>query len=320
MKKKIFAINIILFFILMSIVPSISGNIGEISPMSFVKINDEESLTDEINVPDCVEAGDILLLDPGYGWDESNKWKVPGPYNEHGVLYVGNNKFIEAGSPKGVYERNYSYFYSRAKNLAFMRVKSANVCQKQAAIDWAYDRIGADYQSILTPWLLLKIANPDFPNPTANKWYCMELPWAAYYNQGIDIDKNGWKIDLLYVPCVWGNNILTDDDIEIIYREVNDSIEFVKPYKGIYIANKKIISTLSNTIIIGKIDVEVVTLNDNISSVDFYINNEYKASDKTAPYNWTWDEPGFGKKVIMAVACDDFGNRYPRNMTVRKFF
>lgn len=317
--KKIIVINIILLFILMSIIPSISGNIGEISPMSFVKINDEKSLMDDIKVPDCVEKGDILLLDVGAGWDESTIWKMPGPYNEHAALYVGDNKLIDADSQKGVEKRDYGHYYMPTKNLAFLRVKSANSSQKQKAIDWTCDRIGAPYQSILIPWLLLKIANPDFPNPTANKWYCMELVWAAYYNQGIDLDKNGWKIDFLYVPCVWGDDILTDDDIEIIYREVNDSIEFVKPYKGIYIANKKRISTLSNTIIIGKIDVEVVTLNDNITRVDFYIGKTYKESDTTAPYNWTWDEPGFGKKVIMVVACDDFGNKYYTNMTVRKF-
>ncbi|MCK4365388.1 MAG: hypothetical protein KAW45_05010 [Thermoplasmatales archaeon] len=321
MKKKIIAINIILLFILIGIVPSTSGYIEKIITSSFIKTNDEISLTEEIKVPDCVEAGDILIIDVG-GWDESEAWKVPGPYNEHSVLYVGDNKFIEADSINGVEEHtNYAHFYTRAKNLVFLRVKSANSSQKQAAIDWAYDRIGTPYQvPIEPPWFGLKIANPNLPFPTADELYCMELVWAAYYNQSIDIDKNGWKIDALIFPMVWGDDIINDDDIEIIYREVNDSTEFAKPYKGIYIENKKRISTFSKTIIIGKIDVEVVTLNKNITKVDFYINNIYKANDTTVPYNWTWDERVFGVKVIMVVACDDFGNKYFTNMTVWKFF
>ena len=316
MKKKIFAISIILLFILMSIVPNINGNIGEISPMSFVETNDEISLTEEINVPDCVEAGDILLLDVG-GFNESTIWKMPGPYNEHAALYVGDNKLIDADSKKGVREWNYSHFL-KGKNLAFLRVKSANSSQKQAAIDWAYDRIGTPYQNVLTPpWFGLKIANPNLSIPTADALYCMELVWAAYYNQGIDIDSNEWGFPWWVTG---GDEIINDDDIEIIYREVNDSTEFAKPYKGIYIANNKIISTFSKTIIIGKIDIEVVTLNENITRVDFYIKNTYKANDTTAPYKWTWDERVFGVKVIMAVACDDFGNQYSINITVRKFF
>jgi uncharacterized protein YycO len=404
-KRKIIAINIILLFTLMSIVPSISGSFEKISPLSFIKTNDE------IKVPDCVEAGDILIIDVA-GYDESEAWKMPGPYNEHAVLYVGNNHFIEADAKNGVEEHNtYAHFYIRAKNLVFLRVKSANLSQKQAAIDWIYDRIGTPYQEPLGfPWYGLKIANPDFPNPAANKWYCMELVWAAYYNQGIDIaTKNGveehntyahfyirtknlvflrvksanlsqkqaaidWAYDRIGTPyqeplgfpwyglkianpnfpnptankwycmeLVWaayynqgidiatkngqhskwgvsGNDIITDDDIEIIYREVNYSTEFAKPYKGIYIANKKIISTFSKTIIIGKIDIEVVTLNENITRVDFYVDDVYKANDTTAPYKWTWDERVSGVKVIKAVACDDFGNQYPAYITVKKFF
>ncbi|MCX6667689.1 MAG: YiiX/YebB-like N1pC/P60 family cysteine hydrolase [Euryarchaeota archaeon] len=308
MKRKIIAINIILLFTLMSIVPSISGSFEKLSPLSFIKTNDE------IKVPDCVEAGDILIVDCRY--DESIWYKPPGPYNEHAVLYVGNNYFIEADSKNGVEVRNYAHFHKH-KNLVFLRVKSANLSQKQAAIDWAYDRIGAPYQTWRAPWFWLKIANPDFPNPTANKWYCMELVWAAYYNQGIDIDKNEWVFTL---GGVLGEEIINDNDIEIIYREVNDSTEFFKPNKGIYIANKKIKSTFSKTIIIGKIDVEVVTLNENITRVDFYIDNIYKANDTAAPYKWTWDERVFGKKVLKAVACDDFGNQYPAYITVKKFF
>ena len=67
--KKGLVFGIILLFIGASVVPCISGNTEKISPVSSVEINDEVSLTDNIRVPDCVEAGDILMLDVG-GWDE----------------------------------------------------------------------------------------------------------------------------------------------------------------------------------------------------------------------------------------------------------
>jgi hypothetical protein len=28
---------------------------------------------------------------------------------------------------------------------------------------------------------------------TSDRIFCMELPWAAFYHQGIDIDQNGWE-------------------------------------------------------------------------------------------------------------------------------
>jgi len=57
-----------------------------------------------------------------------------------------------------------------------------------------------------------------------------------------------------------------------------------------------------------------------ITRVDFYIDGIYRGNDTTIPYKWTWDERVSGKKVIMAVACDDFGNQYFTNITVTKIF
>jgi uncharacterized protein YycO len=303
-----------------TVIPSYTGNSlygggGEFRSMSFDKINDEISLSDDIKIPDCVEKGDILLIDLPY--DESNIWKKPGPYNEHSAIYIGNNTFIHAENTKhGVTYEN-STLILEAKNLAFLRVKSANSSNKQAAVNFSKEQVGSEYQKPFAfPWKSLKIANPNFPHPTASKLYCMELVWAAYYNQGIDIDQNGWDGPC----CVTGEDIITDGDIEIIYSDVNDSTDIVRPNKGIYIANKKIISTDSKNIIFGDIEIEAVTCNDMITRVDFFIDNIYKGNATTPPYKWNWDERVSGKKVIKAVACDDFGNQYSTNITVIKFF
>jgi uncharacterized protein YycO len=312
--KKAVVIQIILLYVGINTVPNISGNTGKIRLISSATQNNEKSLTTDIKVPDCVEVGDLLFVD--FKEDESNIWRTPGPYNDHCAIYIGNNTFVDAAGP-GVHANNYFRFYYWTKNLVFLRVKTANDSQRQAAVDWAISKIGTPYQvSFDFPWFMLKIADTNFPFPTAKEFYCTELLWAAYYNQGIDIDQNGWK----FPWWVTGNDILNDDDVEVIYKEIDNSTGITKPNKGVYVANKKITFTLNKTIIFGDIDIEVVTYNDMITRVDFFIDNAYKANDTAAPYTWTWQDRDPGKKVIKAVACDDDGNQYSTTITVWKFF
>ena len=315
---KIIVCAIIVASLELSNVPNVNGMIEKIPYRSTDKIIDTKSLSGDKTVPDCVEVGDLMLLD--IRSDESDQWKVPGPYNEHGGIYIGNNTLIDSGiiyNPKGVYASDYSLYYKYQKNFVFLRVKTANDSQKKAAAEWTINQIGKLYQDFYhPPWFGLKIANPNFPFPTANTFYCMELLWAAYYNQGIDIDYNGWK----FPWWVTANDILHDDDVEIIYTEVFNSTEITKPFKGVYIANNKITSTLEKTFVFGSIDIEVVTYNEMITKVDFYIDNVYKATDTTVLYSWSWNERDPGKKVIKAVACDDNGNQYSTLITVQKYF
>jgi hypothetical protein len=307
-------VGITLLFVGISIVPSTNGGIEKKYSFSTVQINDEKSMNVDKTVPDCVMIGDLMLLD--LKCDESNPWKRPGPYNEHCAIYVGDNTLVDATYPF-VREKNYSHFYYNwQKNLVFVRVKTATETQRQAAADWARSQIGLPYQVFFdVPWFGLKIANTNLRFPTAHELYCMELPWIAYYIEGIDIDYNAWKIPL----WVTGDDIIHDDDIEIIYTEVDNSTEFTKPYKGIYVANTKIAFTLNKTIIFGNIDIEVITYNELIAHVDFYIDNVYRATDSTLPFSWRWDEPGSGRKVIKVIACDDVGNEYSSAIIVWKF-
>ena len=312
--KKSIVCMIFLIFIGISIVPHLSGPIEKVNNTLSAQQSDEHFEYDNITVPDCVEVGDLLLLD--LPWVEFIYYKVPGPYNEHGAIYVGNNTFVDAVIPV-VKARNYSHYYSLQKNFVFLRVKTANESQRHAAAAWAVSKVGKPYQYFFRPpWFGLKIANTSLPFPTADKFYCMELLWAAYYNQGIDIDQNGWS----FPWWVSGDDILHDNDIEIIYMNVTNSTEITEPFKGIYIANKKIISTLEKTIILGDITIEAVTYNENVTRMDFYIDNVYKATETSKPYMWTWSEHITGRKVIKAVAYDNKGNQYSTMITVWKIF
>ncbi len=293
--------------------PALGQDPATIFPLNCNYQSNELFSSDNFTVPDCVQIGDIVLID--FWVDQSNLWKRPGLYNEHSGIYIGNNTLIEANG--AVRYRNYSLFHEYAKNLVFLRVKTASEAQRAAAVEWAKSKIGLPYQGFFDyPWFGLKIANTDRMFPTANELYCMELLWGAYYWQGIDIDRNGWNF-----PCwVDGNDIIYDDDIEIIYREVADSTEIIKPYKGAYLANRKIVYNPYFTMVFGDIDIEVNTSNENVTHVDFYIDNVYMGTDTTPPFGWRWDEKDPGKKSIRAVAGDDFGNEYSTRLMVLKIF
>lgn len=311
--EKGFILGSIIVLLCTSTMPAMGRNPATIFPLDCDYQTNELVSNDNFTVPDCVQIGDIVLID--FWVDQSNLWKRPGLYNEHSGIYIGNNTLIEANG--AVRYRNYSLFHEYAKNLVFLRVKTANESQRNAAVAWAKSKIGLPYQGFFDyPWFGLKIAHTDRRFPTANELYCMELLWAAYYTQGIDIDRNGWKF-----PCwVDGNDILYDDDIEIIYREVNDSTEIIKPYKGVYLANRKISYNPYFTMVFGAIDIEVNTSNEKVTHVDFYIDQVYKGTSSTPPFSWRWDEKGSGKISIRAVAGDDFGNEYSARLVVVKVF
>ncbi len=298
-------------------IPNITGMISYIPRMSTDTVDVIKNLNVAIRVPECVEVGDLMLLDARF--DESNKWKVPGLYNEHGGIYVGNNTLVDAcphHDPDGVYAYDYSAFYSSQKNFVFLRVITANMSQRHAAAAWAMSKIGSSYQYFFSPpWFGLKIADTNLSFPTADKFYCMELLWAAYYNQGIDIDQNGWR----FPWWVQGDDIIHDDDIEIIYESIRNSTEIITPFKGVYFANKKIASTLEKTIVFGNITIEAVTYNENVTHMDLYIDSIYKATDFLPPYRWHWCESITGETVIKVIAYDNDDDQYSTAITVWKF-
>jgi hypothetical protein len=166
-------------------------------------------------VPSYLEMGDLAFFDspapPG-------RWNVRG--YDHVAIYIGDNKFIGStrNDVKHVLEVNisdYNFFMNviHYKNPMFARVISATPSQRYNATQWALSRIGDPYQT----WDPRKEANPDAPIITASRWYCSEIVWAAYYHQGIDIDKNGWNRDFPWFFPLWSavspQDIAEDNDI-----------------------------------------------------------------------------------------------------------
>ncbi len=117
--------------------------------------------------------------------------------------YFGDKyEFIEANGVKDVWIRIESEQWIKDKNIFefVYRVKDeiANDTDIQNAIDFAKSQEGKKFAQLFDFYNFTfheKNSNPNDPyDNLSDAWYCTELIWAAYYNQGIDIDSNEGSI------------------------------------------------------------------------------------------------------------------------------
>ena len=164
---------------------------------------------------------------------------------DHCLIYIEYNKstekyvFIEAG----IHNSCVQYRYETKENITgemwgpFARVRNANSTQKFNAINFTKRQLGKKFQGEFFGITANKNYNPtDVDNDIlANEWYCSELIWAAYYNcnnpfpedepeqgytygDGIDIDRNEWKENILGHTVVWPMEIYNNiRDIKKIF-------------------------------------------------------------------------------------------------------
>jgi uncharacterized protein YycO len=141
-----------------------------------------------------------------------------------------------------------TYFWGY-DGLVLVRVNASEE-QIKNAIDFAKLQVGKRFDFCREG--IAKNYNPeDTTDPTANLWYCSELPWAAYYNcnnafpkekpkdgyiygEGIDIDANGWEKDReapngVIHSLVYPLDIINDDDVKIIDVWMRQNREFNGP-------------------------------------------------------------------------------------------
>ena len=98
------------------------------------------------------------------------------------------------------------------------------------------------------------------------------------------------------------------------------SVEIIRPKIGYLYINdeEKRHLPFEKTVIIGKITIEAIASDpDNISKVEFWVNNKLKSTDTEAPYTYTFDERILGKCKIKVIAYDTYGNQ--NNATVNVF-
>jgi hypothetical protein len=77
------------------------------------------------------------------------------------------------------------------------------------------------------------------------------------------------------------------------------------------------------TIIIGKIEITATATDSEsgINRVAFYIDDELRSTDTTAPYAWLWSDRGhFFRYAIKVIAFDNVGNQKSAEIKIRKIF
>ncbi len=122
-------------------------------------------------------------------------------------------------------------------------------------------------------------------------------------------EANVWRINENGMRWIYyETNLFGDPQIEIKGpgEKINISLEIVKPSKGIYVLDAgPIFSFINNTIILGGITIEANVSTEpagKIKKVNFYINDELKASLASPPFKWKWDEHAIGNYSVSVEA------------------
>ncbi|MCK4394057.1 VWA domain-containing protein [Candidatus Bipolaricaulota bacterium] len=116
----------------------------------------------------------------------------------HVGLYVGGGRVIEA-LKVGVRETSIATWDERTE--AMLLDVSATFEVREEAVDFARGQLGKPYDFNWTQ------KNPDYNEP---RWYCSELVWAAYFNQGVNLE---------YTPDQWAvtpSEIVMSPLVEIV--------------------------------------------------------------------------------------------------------
>lgn len=195
----------------------ISGEDIEVQPRSvtsrwYDNIGDDENPPSlpqaadysDYNLLSKVQKGDIVQeTDGGIAYYTGHIAIIQGKYYDSGYqqYYL---RTIESGMSGVVYgvldDSRYDY---RGVNVYY--VTSASQTNKNAAVTFCYNQLGKpyDYAAVLTGIGNCKTSSD------AESWYCSELVWAAYYNQGINL--NGSTIPAnIYLPITMaGSSKLT---------------------------------------------------------------------------------------------------------------
>lgn|GEM_PF-5264512 len=109
----------------------------------------------------------------------------------HIGIYVGDNETVDPGLDS---IRHPLSSWDSLDQVSILRVRcpDSNPDCREDAADWALalaDRVGSLYSY---QWPVIDAIfsgnHQKSPDPDETEWYCSELVWAAYFNQGIDVE------------------------------------------------------------------------------------------------------------------------------------
>jgi prenyltransferase beta subunit len=116
-------------------------------------------------------------------------------------------------------------------------------------------------------------------------------------------DKNGnstilFKNNRTYQIYAEKKGFVRSEKVKI---EVKKGLKITKPNSNsFYLLNYRLLKNIKKTFIIGAIDIEVET-SDDITIVDFYINDILVFSDNSSPFEYTLNEKSFFNKTKILV-------------------
>jgi hypothetical protein len=150
-------------------------------------------------------------------------------------------------------------------------------------------------------------------------FYSIDIPagetYLFIYAQNY-IQKSTFRNDVADNEIFWKNISLEPDLLQI---------DILKPLQAFYIDNLRIFPN-SNCFIIGSIEIEVYVHDfwyrerDDITRIEFYIDNELKETVYSKPFKWFCIERLTGKHHIKVIAYDKKGNLATDEISIQKLF
>lgn len=146
------------------------------------------------NLLDTVKAGDIIHEAKGGSTITKHTAIVEGIYyntrfNQYYIRLIEAIDYNSSGNGEcdGVCRSILDDARFEKRDDYVLRVRGATNTIIQNAISFCTRQLGKDYDLL---------NHEKHSSSNSAEWYCSELVWAAYYNQGIDLDDNGGN----YVP------------------------------------------------------------------------------------------------------------------------
>ena len=131
------------------------------------------------NLLDTVKKGDIIYEAAGFFYIAGHIAVVEGVYTRPGGgKYIRVIEAIDNGVVRSILDDT----RIDERDGHVLRVKNASTTVINNAVSFCVGELGSSYSL-------------DFAHDTSSSetdWYCSELAWAAYKNQGIDIETTGW--------------------------------------------------------------------------------------------------------------------------------
>jgi hypothetical protein len=156
------------------------------------------------------------------------------------------------------------------------------------------------------------------------------LPYTYHWNFGDGYTST--EINPIHTYAVVGDYTATftvtdnegntsNDTTQVTITAPEPVVTIIKPVNSIYFGDTRIFPFFK-PFIIGQITIQVDATQEpyGIDRVEFYIDNEIKATVTEVPYQWTWSTRAFFTHTIKVVAYDKLENSASDEITVKKFF